>query len=239
MEVGKEWQRSPAVAAASFQRASAAFSAGKAAAKSPEAKKAYEAQAGMLARCEQDIERGQGLAELIGTDSIPLEADQWLNGTPLKPEDLRGKVLLLDFWAVWCGPCVATFPHLRDWQAKYGPQGLVIVGLTNYYGYRWDADKAQAVTGEEVKAEEEHAMLTAFASHHQLSHRLAVVKEPVVAKHYRVRGSPQVVLLDQQGKVRLIRVGAGAENAKQIEQVLAELLASNTKSAADTKPAAK
>ena len=69
-------------------------------------------------------------AELVGKPHFPIEGATWLNGTLIMPEDLRGKVVLLDFWAVWCGPCIATFPHLREWHEKYADKGLVIIGVT-------------------------------------------------------------------------------------------------------------
>jgi thiol-disulfide isomerase/thioredoxin len=78
----------------------------------------------------------QARMALIGQPAFPLETAAWVNGDPLTDADLKGKVVLLDFWAVWCGPCIACFPHLRDWHEKYADRGLVIVGLTKYYSCR-------------------------------------------------------------------------------------------------------
>jgi len=53
-----------------------------------------------------------------------------LNGQPLTLSSLRGKVVLLDFWATWCVPCREETPHLVDLQNKYGAQGLQIIGIS-------------------------------------------------------------------------------------------------------------
>ncbi len=54
---------------------------------------------------------------------------QWLNSPPLTIEELKGKVVLVDFWTYTCINCLRTLPYLRDWHAKYASKGLVIVGV--------------------------------------------------------------------------------------------------------------
>src|SRR5947209_5762303 len=66
-------------------------------------------------------------AGLKAGDPLPDLAKSKLEGK--LPEDLKGKVVLLDFWASWCEPCKASFPVMADLQKKYGPAGLVIVAI--------------------------------------------------------------------------------------------------------------
>src|SRR4029079_13645030 len=48
--------------------------------------------------------------------------------------EMRGKVILLDFWATWCGPCFDAFPEFREWTEMYGKEGFEIIGVTRLYG---------------------------------------------------------------------------------------------------------
>lgn len=199
----------------------------KEAATKDEAKKQVDQLLRQFTSLERSIEGGRKIAALIGTDSVPLDVEAWTNGTPLTDGDLKGKVVLLDFWAVWCGPCIATFPHLKEWNEKYGEKGLVIVGLTRYYNYQWDEAAGRAVGNKEgVPHEQEQEMLQKFAEHHGLHHRFAIQKKDgTLDKQYAVSGIPHVVLIDQQGKVRMIRVGSGEKNAKDLGDMIEKLLA--------------
>ena len=56
-------------------------------------------------------------------------ATGWLNSEPLSPADLRGKVVLVDFWTFTCVNWLRTFPYVRAWAEKYGDKGLVVIGV--------------------------------------------------------------------------------------------------------------
>ncbi len=195
------------------------------------AKKSLEGADRLISQLQKSIDRAKRLAELIGKDAVPLEVEAWVNGDPLTEADLKGKVVLLDFWAVWFGPCIATFPHLREWHEKYADRGLVIVGLTRYYNYAWDpdADRPMRAQGKErVAPEKEREMLAKFAERHKLHHRFAIQKDDALSDYYGVSGMPHVVLIDRSGKIRLIRVGRGEKRTQEIQEMLEKLIATET-----------
>jgi thiol-disulfide isomerase/thioredoxin len=70
------------------------------------------------------------LAHLIGKEAPDLQQIKgWLNAKPLSLKNLRGKVVLLDFWGTWCGPCISAIPDLIELHEKYHDKGLVIIGV--------------------------------------------------------------------------------------------------------------
>jgi thiol-disulfide isomerase/thioredoxin len=67
-------------------------------------------------------------AELLGKPLPAVELSGWINGE-VKPEDMKGKVVVIDVWATWCGPCIAAIPHNNELSAKYKDKGLIVLGV--------------------------------------------------------------------------------------------------------------
>lgn len=168
-------------------------------------------------------------AGLLGRPAPALKADHVLSDGPNSLADLKGKVVLLDFWAVWCGPCVSTFPHLKRWHQEFGPKGLEIVGVTTYFKtFTFDPDTGRTrPSAAPLTPDQENEMLAKFAAHHQLPYRQWVLNREAYLQataDYGVEGIPHVVLIDREGVIRFVRVGAGEDAKAATEAKLRDLL---------------
>lgn len=195
--------------------------------KSEKAQRALSGYARSLDSVERRIESEMKLSKLVGTMAPAIDAKHWVNAAGMTAEDLDGKVVLLDFWAIWCGPCIQTFPHLREWNEEYGDKGLQIVGVTRKYGYEWNEEAKRAVRAEgEVSDEQEIDMLEKFLAHHELEHPTIITPEgSEMQSAYAVSGIPHAVLIDRKGVIRMIKVGSGEANAKALHDEIEKLLA--------------
>lgn len=176
---------------------------------------------------EARLESAKKLLAMIGQPAPPMDADVTWVGID-QPIDTNGKVVLLDFWALWCGPCIATFPHLKHLSEEYGDKGFQIVGVTRYYNYTWDEESGRPKSGDrsaDPNPEVEDEVLQKFLASHELTHPTVVVsKESTMHKDFGVSGIPHVALLDQQGRIQMVKVGSGKANSDAIEAKIRELL---------------
>jgi thiol-disulfide isomerase/thioredoxin len=163
----------------------------------------------------------QKVESYASADPVPdLKIVEWLGQEPVNLSSLRGKVVLLDFWATWCGPCISTFPRLRDWHKKYAGNDFIIVGVTKYYG---NAD------GKRMTPLQELSFLGEFKEIYKLPYPIAVAEPVEDSMKYGINAYPTTILLDRNGVVRYIGIGAGREESENLEEMIKKLLKDETK----------
>lgn len=142
-------------------------------------------------------------------------------------QDLRGKVVVLDFWATWCPPCRAVVPHLVELQTKH-KDDIAVLGVTRFSGRGMDFSAPDATKphgGKSVNQLDEAGELAinrAFAKAFELNYPIVFVDGKLASQSYHVSGIPTVFVLDRQGQVVGSVVGGdGARVDALVEQALA------------------
>lgn len=161
--------------------------------------------------------------------------------------DLRGKVVVLDFWATWCGPCVASFPNVRELQAHYKDSDVVILGVTSLQGYHITKDRKRvpAERGQTLPPQEEMNLMSEYIKSQDMTWPVAFSSANVFNPDYGIRGIPHVVIIDAQGKVRHRGLHPAAPKAEKIAKIDALLKEAGLKvpgadgTGKDAKPGAK
>ena len=152
-----------------------------------------------------------GLTDTHAQDKEALQrfdgANAWLNSRPLGAPELRGKVVLVDFWTYTCVNWLRTVPYVRAWAEKYKDQGLVVIGVhTPEFAFEKNLDNVRTAVKEM-----------------RLSYPIAVDSGYSVWRAFSNSAWPAVYLIDAKGRIRFRHFGEG--EYERMEQTLQQLLA--------------
>jgi peroxiredoxin/transposase len=131
----------------------------------------------------------------------PSFALKGVDGRGMRLSDYKGRAVVLDFWATWCGPCRATLPHLNDVQERFGPQGLVVLGVS--------VDDTDSKT------------IRRFADRLGVKFRIALADERVLDSYGPIRSIPTTFFINRRGEV--VRRVVGYIDAETLEAYVREL----------------
>jgi len=124
-----------------------------------------------------------------------------LNGKPVSSADFKGKVVVIDFWATWCPPCVHEIPGYIEFQKKHGGDKVTIVGLS-----------LDEIPAADVKK---------FADKKGINYPVAIAPQELLAQFASVEGIPATFIVDRDGKLRFMKVGSAP--IEDLEKTIADL----------------
>ena len=155
-------------------------------------------------------------AEAPAPEALPVEgalpslsgAVEWLNSPPLTPEQLKGKVVLVDFWTYSCINCLRSIPYVRAWAEKYKDQGLVVIG----------------VHAPEFAFEKNIGNVKQAVEKLKIDYPVAIDNNYAIWRAFNNEYWPADYFIDAKGQIRHHFFGEGdyAESEKVIQQLLAE-----------------
>lgn len=134
---------------------------------------------------------------------LPAFSAKSIGGKPLSNSVLKGKVVLLDFWATWCGPCKASMPMIERIHRQFAAKGLVVIGAS--------IDEPTAVSAKYVKS-------NGFTYNF-------ITEQNALSKKLGIEGIPVLLIIDKTGKVQFVKESFSPAGEKKEEAELSALIA--------------
>lgn len=182
---------------------------------SPSQKKRAEAQIKYL-------QSAFATGTLVG-NKAPAMHFRWISGGNEKTlDDFNGKVVMIDFWATQCAPCVKSFPQMAELQNHYRNRPVVLIGVTSIQGYFVDTPNGTTVNTAD-DPEKEISLVPAYMRSMGINWRIAFSEEDVMNVEYGVLAIPHITLIDKEGRVRYNGIDStNEEKIKLIDSLLNE-----------------
>jgi len=156
---------------------------------------------------------GSGTVKLDPGAAAPAFVVHDLDGNEVSSEELDGKIVVVDFWATWCGPCLTEIPHYNSLYEDYADQGVEMIGITFQSG---SADQVEDWLSRPVRV---------GSQEFQIDYPIVMGNSDVEASWGPIWGFPMTFLLDSEWKIRKKWIGAVPMKTDQLRVLIDELLA--------------
>ena len=161
-------------------------------------------------KAAQGADKAKKFELMVGDKAPALTVEKWVKGRPVTGFE-KGKVYLVDFWATWCGPCIASMPHLSQLQKEYADDGLTVIGLSSKDSRGNTLDAVETMVADKGDT---MGYTVAWDSERETNN--------AYMKASGRGGIPSAFLVDREGRIAYIGTGFPMEGLDEaIEQVVA------------------